>query len=61
MLRMNKIPQAVTNILESLSDIGYLSDIDKRWYVYRVQSGDLSVYEEVRELLLKMAADLKKL
>lgn len=60
-LKSNKIPQAVINIVESLSKIGYISTTEKSTLVYRVKAGDLTVYTEVRELLLEMAKDLHKI
>lgn len=60
-LKSNKIPQAVINIVESLSKIGYISTTEKSMLIYRVKAGDLTVYAEVRALLLEMADDLKKI
>ena len=59
-LKSNKVPKAVSNIIESLCEIGYISNIEKREMLHRVKVSDLAVYEEVRELLLEMATDLKK-
>lgn len=60
-LKSNKIPKAVIGVLDGLCEIGYMSSREKRDMVYRVDAGDMTVYAEVRELLLKMADDLKKI
>lgn len=60
-LKSNKIPQAVINIIDSLSKIGYISISEKRELEYRVKTGDLSAYAEVREHLLEMANDINKI
>lgn len=57
----NKITQAMLGILEGLCDIGYMSSTKKREMMYRVNTGDVTVYKEVRKMLLDMAADLKKI
>ena len=53
----NKLQEASKRIVCALFKSGYISETEKKWFIYRVEMGDREAYRELRELLLEMAAE----
>ena len=60
-IKQNRIPEAVHNVLCCLSHVGYISKAKEREYNYRLNVGDTAVYKETKELLISFIVDLGKI
>lgn len=51
---------ASVNVAAALHDASYITEKEKIWLVDRINRGDKSAYDDLRELLLKLAAELEQ-
>lgn len=51
---------AARNMINTLHECGYLDDRDKNTLEYKLKTGDLAVFEEIRAFLLKIADEITK-
>jgi len=61
LLKSKELQGAFVNVIKCLCQIGYISVAEMRELEHRVKAGDMTAYKEVRERLLEMADDLKKI
>ena len=59
--KSGKLMVATANIVNSLYQVGYIDARELGDLKYRIGTGDLSVYKEVRTLLLELAEDFSKI
>lgn len=57
-MRVNR-QEASLEVVEALCAIGYITGKDKRTLIYRLNTGDITVYDEIRGLLITLAAEIK--
>lgn len=52
--------EAMRRMVKGLHDGGYISDKDKLTLEYKLETGDLKVFEEIRGYLLRVADEIGK-
>ena len=57
---MERVEEAVNNVLSCLSHVGYISHLQEYEYKNRLKEGDETVYRDTKELLVKLFLDLGK-
>ena len=59
-MRGEQKEKAAKNMIKGLYEFGYIDDKEKRMLEYRLKAGDLEVFENIRNYLIKLADEITK-
>lgn len=56
----SELQAASIRLATALCEAGYISDMDSRWIIHRVNAGDKRAYKDLKWLLIAIAEEIGK-